>query len=925
MPLEKVFGVVNAAGVQIREKTPLPPIEGSALGVAAHFGAYRRGMVHTAAVPRYNQCDDEGAFLKKMGRRMDAADSLAPDAGYDYFRYGNGAGKLYAVRLTDGTEKVASTIVYGRLNGMRGEERVPILRISAKNGGRWGARRRIVNKLLPGTVGAQCDDAVATIATGQSMLANEFEGATITLAKPSPAVSVEWTVASNTTAGILTLMAGDTPEADWVAAGGALGDTPRYELGFDNLALETGADEGITVRVKDAAIDPANNFGLEIGVDGQLVFSLDTVSMDPASKYYVETVLASTDANDEIAIEDLIASGTAIVPNHRPANWYGVPKSIGATGLSAVLWPGWVQSISDSNIIVADIQHNGTVVPYPHKLTFTWNNALTKFVVTASEIDTDLVAGTSAIHSLVGSLHTTPEVVVTLADQYYTWSPAADVPSVKVVVGRKGAIVDGSTFVVIVSPLVDEMVGGHIVEDPTTNPFTKKRISAITASSSTVSIVSGSLATLGSASTPASVTGTGYTGNVNGKSLKVTVDEFVEKTILFAGVDPIAIGTVVTAINVAVGYTLASEASGQLKLTSPYQRGGTTGKIDIGSIGGGSTANTDLGFVADPPVVTGTAGKDFELRFAEQLWGGHDGGTVTDAKFAEAFDLDDCPLNLLHGKLQGVIGVALPGITATVPSQAAINWVTSKNHYFWLQIDASKTTAQGVIDQINTTIGRSDHMGAIWPGMVDVRDPDKDGVLKRVSVLGMAQGWLARVAGLNGHYGQPAAGTEIVLDSVVATPLQSATQDKPPDEELLNPQGIVVVKRRNSSFVIWGGRSTYVNATWKYYTHRLQLSHYEHTFADQYDTILFALNTPALWASLKLQMLQYFMEEYGKGAIVGEDVFDAARIKIDAGNNTPSTIAAGQLHAEVLLKLANFVEQFVITFGKVGIFESVAA
>jgi phage tail sheath protein FI len=198
-------------------------------------------------------------------------------------------------------------------------------------------------------------------------------------------------------------------------------------------------------------------------------------------------------------------------------------------------------------------------------------------------------------------------------------------------------------------------------------------------------------------------------------------------------------------------------------------------------------------------------------------------------------------------------------------------------------------------------------------------------VLKRVSVLGMVQGWIARMAALTGHYGRPAAGADVVLDSVVQTPLQSSTQNKPPDEEILNPQGINVIKRRNADFVIWGGRSAFESATWKYYTHRFQLSHYEHTFADQYDVVLFLLNTPSLWSQLKAQMAQYFAGEFARGAIVGEDSADAAQIKIDAGNNTPATIAAGQLHAEVLLRFPDFVEQMIITFGKVGIFESVAA
>ena len=48
----------------------------------------------------------------------------------------------------------------------------------------------------------------------------------------------------------------------------------------------------------------------------------------------------------------------------------------------------------------------------------------------------------------------------------------------------------------------------------------------------------------------------------------------------------------------------------------------------------------------------------------------------------------------------------------------------------------------------------------------------------------------------------------------------------------------------------------------------------------------------------------------------------ALQIKLDGEINTPLTRAAGDLNTEIILKLADTVERFKITMGKLGIFET---
>jgi len=70
----------------------------------------------------------------------------------------------------------------------------------------------------------------------------------------------------------------------------------------------------------------------------------------------------------------------------------------------------------------------------------------------------------------------------------------------------------------------------------------------------------------------------------------------------------------------------------------------------------------------------------------------------------------------------------------------------------------------------------------------------------------------------------------------------------------------------------------------------------------------------------------FFLPEFAKGAIrprAGKGFEDAVSIKIDADNNTELTAAAGDLFADIAVRLADTVERFIIRIGKAGIFESV--
>ena len=142
------------------------------------------------------------------------------------------------------------------------------------------------------------------------------------------------------------------------------------------------------------------------------------------------------------------------------------------------------------------------------------------------------------------------------------------------------------------------------------------------------------------------------------------------------------------------------------------------------------------------------------------------------------------------------------------------------------------------------------------------------------------------------------------------------------DEERLNPRGINVIKKKKGNFIMWGDRLPSLDPAFKFAHQREQLSHYENTFLEEFDFIIFSLNDPIRRELLKVAFRAFFIPEFAKGALRGNDFDDAVQIKIDDENNTTVSEAAGDLNAEIKLRLAETVERFVMTVSKAGIFES---
>lgn len=317
-------------------------------------------------------------------------------------------------------------------------------------------------------------------------------------------------------------------------------------------------------------------------------------------------------------------------------------------------------------------------------------------------------------------------------------------------------------------------------------------------------------------------------------------------------------------------------------------------------------------------ITRGRPGAEVQLQFRTEPSGGYDGDVLTDQDYLDALAVGSSPLNKLLGKGYGVLQIATPDTTSTVVQKAGLAYGEAANHVYHVLVPSTYLDEQDVVDYVNTEIGRSDFGLCYFPSYVEVPDPDKEGVVnKEIPVSGEAMGRWALWARTYGSYVRPAAGLDATLPRVVDLP----TEDKDLDQEVLVPQGVNPIVLKKGNYVLWGGRAINRSTAFAFVTHRLQLSHYEHTFMASFDWVIFQLNDRSTWGTLITAFRSYFLPEWRAGNVQGPTFEDAVLIKVDEELNTPEAIEAGDMVAAVGVRLPYYAERFLIHVSKLGVFE----
>lgn len=323
----KRYGPKLGAGTTITEKLAEATVTPSPLGVVAWLGIMEKGPTDELI-----EITGKSQYQRQCGGRISG--TYLPDCAEDFWDASKGAGRMFLIRITDGTEAQAEFTVLSREHD--GTTPGPgtwrnTTQIKGKDGGRWaGARKRIIAEIT----GAG-DLTETTIDTGLTLLEDELAGGTLQMAEIS---GETFDIIGNTTAGIVTV-ASDSQ----LATKFGTGTDYEFTINVTNVD-ELGNEKRVELLWKDGARDPVNEFGLEVYWNGAKVLDYENLSQDPNSDVYFVDVINDDSGNYEIHATDLF-TGT---PSQwsRPANQAG---EIPATGLSTLVLPlEWYQATYDS-------------------------------------------------------------------------------------------------------------------------------------------------------------------------------------------------------------------------------------------------------------------------------------------------------------------------------------------------------------------------------------------------------------------------------------------------------------------------------------------------------------------------------------------------------------------------------------------------
>ena len=913
--MPRQFGPTLGAGTQVTEKDAGRQITPAATGTTVYIGQMEKGMrLDDNSNLDINDCPTLRSFLRKCGTYFEGSE--LPDNALDFLRFSDGSGRLYTVRVTDGNEVDSQDHVWGR-GALLGDDyverataaarRLPLLTVTAKNGGRWGGAQ--ATRYGNFTTGSDLTET--TLDTSQAMLEDEWAGATLELLGVT---TKTYKVISNTTTGVLTVETGSTMATDLAA------DTPATETYTLTLDTETrefsavgsrsGDRKALSLVWKDGEESTTAYFGLDVYVDEELVRSYPNLSLDSSNKWYIGTIVGEDVDNDFIDV--VVDHAGAINAANRPANWYGEYKGFSSKTLTAKVWNANYTLTNDLAGFVSNVELPTKCVR--QRLTITFSDA-TNFTVT-SDADYGLELESGLISGAVGTAVSSPnDYVAGFTIQAGSEDFAAsdtiviDITPFPVDLETGDGLLEGNVYVDAGSSSVRVAI-----DDNTVDTIVLKAAPASAPTAATSLEADADTVDIGTAIT--------FPTSSIAIDIDIVTDDDGYENITIGSAAYATIGDLVTALNGAVSNIPAFFAEGTAdtlainkSLYTTSAANDNVGKDSFIHVISSADAETNI---TDDVKYTGGQGDEFRVEAPTELFGGYDGADPADSDYIDALNTALSPINRLRGRNVGLVKIACPGVTSTAVQRAGLAYAAARNYQYRVEIPSNIVSEPSAVAYINDTIGRNDYGVAALPSYGYVQNPKGDGVVLQ-SLTGAIHGREAAVARDFQGYHKAAAGQDVTIPHLVKTPIGDAVLN----EEILNPQGLQVIKKLKGNFVIWGARSIALDPAWKWKHQREYMSHIENILLESYDWLIFAINDPTTQRGVITTLRAFFYPEWQKRALRGATFEEACGLKIDGENNTNATRAAGDLNADISLRLADTVERFRISIGKLGIFDQI--
>ena len=280
---------------------------------------------------------------------------------------------------------------------------------------------------------------------------------------------------------------------------------------------------------------------------------------------------------------------------------------------------------------------------------------------------------------------------------------------------------------------------------------------------------------------------------------------------------------------------------------------------------------------------------------------GQDGATPGDLEHKNGLNALDT--------IRDVNIICIPGISSADVVSTGVNYCALRGDCFFI---GDPHSTDDTVDEARTFVNSltvKSSYGAVYGPWLRMADPTGLSTAPiSVPPSGFMAGLFARIDSARGIWKAP-AGTEANLAGAVGlvAEITDAQQD------FLNPLGFNVIRSFPAAGIVsWGARTlaTLSNPEYRYVPVRRTAIFLEQSIYNGIQYAVFEPNDFGLWASLRLNVGAFMMQQFRAGAFQGKSPSDAFFVKVDETTTTQQDIDLGTVNILVgfaPLKPAEFV------------------
>ena len=146
-----------------------------------------------------------------------------------------------------------------------------------------------------------------------------------------------------------------------------------------------------------------------------------------------------------------------------------------------------------------------------------------------------------------------------------------------------------------------------------------------------------------------------------------------------------------------------------------------------------------------------------------------------------------------------------------------------------------------------------------------------------------------------------------------------------PKHELLNPQGVNVIRNINGNINVWGARTIGgdKNSEWKYVNVRRLFLYIRESIDEGTQWVVFEPNDPKLWGKIRRNLSDFLTNVWRAGALFGSSPEEAFYVKCDEETNPPEVREVGQVVTEIGIAIVRPAEFVIFRVTQAGSLENI--